>query len=177
MFATAAFGVAQAQSVSGVDALSARLSVSAQDLQRFKKSGSLDDLRTTIYAMQAALNTDSLTPQNFVASRRLLVQGWANTLAAVEKSYDPTFNPSLTLACPIPPGGGLPPCADPSTIANAAKRAEYTSELTKFHSYLDQNARYQKLVLLDELAMTSLKMSLDLLRQVSLRKPWLLRLR
>lgn len=163
--------VSKTATVNATNRTQSRVAVAVQGLQRYRSSHSLSDLKSTLYSLQAAIDVSSLTPDNFIESRRSLVNGWAQLLRAIETSYDSTFDPTQHFSCPEPdrqPDGTQPmPCADPSVIQNPQERSAYAARLKEFHLKLNQAAHYQEVHNLDEGAMVTLSMGLDLLRKIA----------
>jgi hypothetical protein len=148
----------------------ARISAAQEALVRYKATHSLEDLRSVVSTMGGTVNIRELTPENLILERRNLVRAWAQILKAIEQSYDPTFDPNERLACPEPPaaqGIQLPPCVSPAAVNNPAARAAYLAELNKYYGYVRRVSYYRQLRNVDDWAMLSLRMSLDLYRQVA----------
>src|SRR5579884_620102 len=142
-------------------------------LRQYNRTRSPSILRSTIYSMQGALDVGELTPSNFVAVRRQLVQSWAQIIAVTEHSYDRSFNPAdpanIPQTCLMPPPDGnrrLPSCADPKDIHDPHARALYETELAKNNEVTLRWNTYQQMSQIDRLAMTSLRMQLDVMRKV-----------
>lgn len=159
------------------DETEARVAVSLQDLQRFNGSRSLDDLNTTITSLLSAVNISQIRPANYVARRRTVVQAWAQVLEAIEKSYDPAFDPKnpndVPAICLIPPreddGRQMPSCADPRDVRDPKARAAYVAAL-KDNALRTRRANYYgRLRLLDEDAMSSLEANLRVFSTVAPR--------
>jgi len=68
------------------------------DLALYKKSHSFQDkilyLKDARSHTQSSWTFRSLTPQNYIATRRLIVRMWARVLRAIEDTYDPTYDPN-----------------------------------------------------------------------------------
>jgi hypothetical protein len=153
-----------------------RVSNAMQLLQQYKPSPSVDDvqslsvLRSAINAMESATDVPSLTPQNFIQQRRLLVEGWAKIIKAIDNSYDPSFNPNnredLPSTCVIPPGG-LQCGADPKEITDPQARAQYISQVQENEEKEKQVLHYKQVHILDMAAMSILRSTLELLRDVA----------
>jgi hypothetical protein len=152
-----------------------RTASALQDLQRFKSSHSLEDLKSAVYTMFGATSLDALTPENFVTQRRSLVQAYADILKTIEQSYDPTFDPAnrndLPQNCIAPPreagGHQLPSCADPNDLKDPVARATYAAALQANDLKNKRAIRYQQLKNIDDVAMSNLSATLDLLRSVA----------
>lgn len=146
-----------------------------QSLQRYGSSHSFEDLRSALYTMESAADIGSLTPSNFIVERRTLVRGWARILKAVEQSYDPTFDPSnandLPNSCVVPPrepsGRQAPACADPSDVKDPQSRAQYIAAIRANDLRRQRTNRYRQLFNIDEAAMSSLEMALQLFNKVA----------
>ncbi len=146
-----------------------------QSLQRYKSSHSFSDLRSAIYTMQTAADIGSLTTSNFITERRTLVRGWALILKAIEQSYDPNFNPDdpndIPDSCVVPPrepnGRQAPACADPQEVQDPQARAQYIADIRANDLKRQRTSRYRQLFNIDEAAMGSLQMALDLFRKVA----------
>jgi hypothetical protein len=146
-----------------------------QALQRYSSSHSFSDLRSAISTMQTAADIGSLTPTNFIAERRTLVHGWALILKAIEQSYDPTFHPNnpsdVPNSCVVPPrepsGRQAPACADPEEVQDPKARADYISAIKANDLKRQRTNRYRQLFNIDEEAMSSLEMTLTLLRKIA----------
>jgi hypothetical protein len=164
-----ALGVASASTQSD-----ARVSAALQALQRYKTSDSLRDLSSAVTMMDGTIDLTALTPQNFTAKRRNLVQAWAKILAAIEQSYDPTFDPAdprnLPSACVVPPkesdGTQLPACADPNELKDPNARESYVAAIQTNNQLIERSNYYQQVLRLDERAMRGLQMSIQLLKSV-----------
>ena len=155
----------------GTNQTQSRVASAMQGLQRYKSLHSFSDLRSTLYKLQSAIDVTTLTPDNFIESRRSLVNGWAQLLREIELAYDPTFDPNQHFSCPEPgrqpDGTEARPCADPSVIQNPQARTAYALRLNAFHLRLKQAAHYQDVHNLDEGAMVTLSTGLDVLRKVA----------
>jgi hypothetical protein len=153
----------------------AQIAVALQALQRYDSSGSLSDLTSAVSTMDGTVNLDALTPQNFVARRRALVQAWAQILKSIEQSYDPTYNPNdpsnIPQPCVTPPpdanGARLPGCSNPNAIQDPSARAKYLAAIEANKQVTQRWNNYWGLVKLDLRAMRVLQMSLQLLQSVA----------
>lgn len=153
----------------------AQIAVALQALQRYDSSGSLSDLTSAVSTMDGTVNLDALTPQNFVARRRALVQAWAQILKSIEQSYDPTYNPNdpsnIPQPCVTPPpdanGARLPGCSNPNVIQDPSARAKYLAAIEANKQVTQRWNNYWGLVKLDLRAMRVLQMSLQLLQSVA----------
>ena len=74
-------------------ATTSRIGVSAAALSRYAQTHALSDLRSAILGLSGTINPYSLTPQNFSATRRSLVQAWAPVIKAIESAYEPGYDP------------------------------------------------------------------------------------
>jgi hypothetical protein len=165
----------RAATTAASNGVGASLSEASQAVQRYRASGSSSDLVAAMVAMESAVNIDALTPQNFVQQRRQLVQGWAQILKAIDQSYDPTFNPSdpknIPFVCVAPPreadGRQLLPCANPNDVQDPAARAQYIAAIRANATVAERWNHYQQIARLDQRAMSTLQMSLQLLRSVA----------
>jgi hypothetical protein len=176
LFAMAAFAAPSFANAAATAAQTdAQIVVALQALQRYDSSGSLSDLASAVSTMDGTVNLDALTPQNFVARRRALVQAWAQILRSIEQSYDPTYNPNdpsnIPQLCVVPPpdtnGNRLPGCADPNKIQDPAVRAKYLAAIEANKQVTVRWNHYWGLVKLDLRAMRALQMSLQLLQLVA----------
>jgi hypothetical protein len=154
---------------------STHVTSSAQALQRYETSHSLDDLETAEDAMDGSVDVQSLTPDNFIATRRAFVQGWANVLALIEKAYEPGYDPldpkNRPQGCIIPPrepdGRSFPPCTDPKEISDTKARAQYVAAIQADKLKTERERRYRDITFLDQRAMASLRVELDVFRDVA----------
>jgi hypothetical protein len=68
------------------------------DLALYKKSRSFRDkilyLKDAVNHTQGSWIFHSLTPENYIPTRRLIVRMWAKVLRAIEDTYDPTYDPN-----------------------------------------------------------------------------------
>jgi hypothetical protein len=124
--------------------------------------------------MDGTIDIDTLTPGNFIATRRTFVRGWAEVLKAIEQSYDPTFDPhnpdDIPVNCVTPPleaSGRQLPCTDPKYIVDPKARAAYVDAIAKNDEKNARAMHYTKVLLLDQQAMSSLSLTLDLLRKIA----------
>lgn len=149
--------------------LEGRINAALGKLAEFRRSGALGDLETAIYAMQSSLDIDLFRFDTFVAQRRTFVNGWAQLLRALESSYDPTFDPKNRLPCPPPPpyNGMLPWNCDPKLAAGPQSPSVRIKEIQDLQRFQARFQRYDSIQRLDAMAMTSLRMSLDLIRKIA----------
>ncbi|HTX59168.1 MAG TPA: hypothetical protein VMH02_05770, partial [Verrucomicrobiae bacterium] len=132
----------------------------------------LDD---TIRTLTSAPDTATIKPKNIVSGRRTIVRAWAQVLRAIERSYDPTFNPNdprnMPEECLIPPrepdGTQEPSCADPNDVRDPKARAAYTEAIRANDLKIERWNNYWSLKDRDDAAMTSLQMQLKLFREES----------
>ena len=66
------------------------------DLALYQKSQSFQDkilyLKDAVNHTRASWSFHSLTPENYIPTRRLMVRMWARVLRAIEETYDPTYD-------------------------------------------------------------------------------------
>lgn len=157
-------------------AVSARITAALNILQRFDASRKPDDvnslstLQSAIDAMESANYLHALTVENFVAQRRLVVEGWARIIKSIERSYDPAFDPNnardVPKTCVIPPDGQT--CgADASSIKDPNARAAYVAELQRNTLNLKRAVYYQRLHAMDMGAMTILQVNLRVFNKIA----------
>ena len=150
-----------------------RIGYAMQGLQRFQTSHSLDDLHDTVSKLISFLDTPDFAPKNYVRRRRELVFAWAQVLHVIEQSYDPTIDlnndADLPDICVIPPrepsGRQAPSCAGPSAVQDPASRAAYEAAIDANNKKIVRVNYQARLRNIDEEAMLSLKMDLELFRQ------------
>jgi hypothetical protein len=122
-----------------------------------------------------AFQVRTFTPRNFVEQRRELVWNWAQILKAIQDSYDPNFNPKdfrdLPAVCVVPPreanGRQLQCGEDPNAIQDPAARAAYIGALRLNDAKNRRVGYWSQLSRLDDEAMGSLEVRLELLREVA----------
>jgi hypothetical protein len=159
-------------------ATAAHVNASSQDLARFRSSHLLNDLRAAVAALDGTVDIHTLTPNNFITTRRTLVQAWTNVLKVIEQAYDPTFNPedpnNVPFLCPpVPPAGGriMPEgtssCMNPNDIKDARIRAAYVAAVKENDAKKSRLSYYLEILREDERAMSSLSATLDLLRKIA----------
>lgn len=156
------------------DQTDARIASALQGLQRFHSSHSLDDLKASVGALTSAVDMPTIKPENYVARRRAVVRAWAQVLGAIERSYDPTFDPNnpnnTPEECLGPPreasGMQLPSCADPNDVQDPVARAAYIAALAANDLKIKRMTFYRNLHNIDDGAMLSLRMNLDSFRRV-----------
>jgi len=152
-----------------------RLNSSSQALNRFQTTHSLNDLQAAVASMDGTIDITQLTPGNFIATRRMLVQGWAQVLKAIEQSYDPTYDPKdrnqQPSDCVVPPvepsGRRAHTCGNPNDVLDPGTRAAYIDAIQQNQEKIRRSSHYITVHLLDERAMTTLSMALDLLRSLA----------
>jgi hypothetical protein len=152
-----------------------RVADALRQLDRFKTSHAFKDLESAILTLQLAFEVRTFTVGNFVAKRRELVSSWAQILKAIQGSYDPKFNPNdprqLPVIClpppPEPNGHQFPSCVDPNEIQDPRTRAAYVAALQLNAAKAKKAAYYSDLSNLDDEAMASLEVRLNLLRKVA----------
>jgi len=121
------------------------------------------------------VDISTLTPDNFTSTRRELVKAWAPVIRAIEQSYDPAFNPqdpkNIQLICvPAPPVGGRTVsegCIDPNNIKDQKARAAFIASIEENKLRTARFRHYWDIRREDDLAMTHLSMTLDLLRKIA----------
>lgn len=59
-----------------------------RELQSFNSTHSLSTLGTAIDTLGRAADLHAIAPEDFVTSRRSLMQAWARILQTIEQSYD-----------------------------------------------------------------------------------------
>jgi hypothetical protein len=101
VFSTA-FAIGLLTATNNVAAIPARTlqyeQLALDDLALYKKSRSVQDkilyLKDAVSHTQSSWTFHSLTPENYIPTRRLIVRMWARVLRAIEDTYDPTFDPN-----------------------------------------------------------------------------------
>jgi len=117
-----------------------RLSSAMTGLDRFRTTGSVDELARTSHDLRSSLNHSdllSLSASDLLMLRRQYVANYAELFNAIEGLEDPAFVESddryRPLLCVMPPrepnGHQAPSCADPSEIADPMTRATYVAAL------------------------------------------------
>ncbi len=137
-------------------------------LEIYRRSRSVGDLQTAIYAMQQSLDVDLFRANAFTLQRRAFVSGWAQVLRSIEDAYDPKFDPNKRLPCPLPRLGGslgsiLPGVCDPKLIREPENDSVRNKELQDLERYQVSYNHYREVRRLDDESMTVLEMSLDVL--------------
>ncbi len=125
--------------------------------------------------MDGSVDVQLLTPNNFIATRRSFVQGWANVLAVIEKAYEPGYDPldpkNRPQGCIIPPrepdGRSLPPCTDPKNIQDTKAREQYVAAIQADKLKTKREYRYNRITRLDERAMSMLRLELGVFRDIA----------
>jgi len=150
-----------AAAVPATDELTAHVDASVQRVQAYTFSRSFADLRSAIDEMERAANLSGLRPETWVVQRRTFVRGWAQLLAAIEQSHDPTYDPNDPKDRPImnlPEPQSFPD--NPKTQAWAAVAiAANPKKLARAYYYHD-------LQIIDMRAQATMKAALDLWRRV-----------
>jgi hypothetical protein len=158
------FSVA-AQAARPPDRTDSRVAAALLLLRDFKQFHSLDDLHAAAVALTSAYNIGAITPATFIARRRTLAGAWAQIIKSIDDSYDPSFDPSEQLFCPMPPleasGRQLPPCVTPDSVKDPAARTEYVARLSQFKLRIQRHNYYRQLRNIDELATLSFRMTLS----------------
>jgi hypothetical protein len=137
----------------------------------YRRSRSLEDLQSAMYAMEHSLNVLLFRADAFTLQRRTFVSGWAQVLRAIDDAYDPKFDPDKRLPCPslwpkdraasilIPFYCG--PAPEPQTDSVRNK------ELQDMERYRISYENYRQVKQLDALAMTIFEGSLEILGRVA----------
>jgi hypothetical protein len=157
--------IAAAQTVDRTDA---RTAVAIQSLERYRSTRSLADLGDAIRILTSALDTTYMKSSEYVSERRAIVRAWSMVLVAIERAYDPTFNPedprNIPETCVSPPveadGSVQRPCTDPSAITDPKARAAYIAAIKANDLKIQRMRTYRDVHNLDEAAMLSLRMNL-----------------
>ncbi|HTU69112.1 MAG TPA: hypothetical protein VMF11_02235 [Candidatus Baltobacteraceae bacterium] len=148
------------------DQMQQRVAASMQDLQRFRTGHSFSDLQGAITTLFSFGDIKSIAPADYVARRRSLVQAWAQILKVIEESYDPTYDPhdpnDVPFDCLIAPGATSPTCFDYQNIKDPKARADFIAAIKANGAKARKALYYSRLWNLDELAMGSLKMDLQI---------------
>ncbi|HTU69312.1 MAG TPA: hypothetical protein VMF11_03240 [Candidatus Baltobacteraceae bacterium] len=148
------------------DQVQQRVSSSMQDLQRFKAEHSFSDLENAINTLYSFGDIRSIAPANYVARRRSLVEAWAQILKTIEESYDPTYNPhdlnDLYNDCLTAPQATTPTCFDYQDIKDPKARADFITAIKANAVKAQKGLYYTRLRSLDDDAMTSLKVDLQI---------------
>jgi hypothetical protein len=150
-----------------------RIHLSSDALTRYGSSRSLVDLRAAAEALDGTIVPDTLTPDNFIATRRALVQASINVLQAVERSYvNPGFNPSdpknIPFLCVPPPNvRGAYPCMSPSAVEDPTLRAAYVTAISINNEKIKRMADYHKIAHLDDFATATLDATLKFLNSLA----------
>lgn len=149
-----------------------RINLSSHALTRFKSSDSLKDLHSAVEFLDGTIDTTSLTPNNFIATRRALVEAWAAALKPIEESYDPTFDPkdpaNVQYVCVAPPHIiGAEPCMSPDSIKDSKIRAAYIASINENEAKIRRWGHYLDVSQLDAHAMSSLEAALRLLNSIA----------
>ncbi|MGA7747667.1 MAG: hypothetical protein WCA52_11740, partial [Candidatus Aquilonibacter sp.] len=71
-----------------------QVTTAMRELQSFNSTHSLSTLGTAIDTLGRAADLHAIAPEDFVTSRRSLMQAWARILQTIEQSYDPTYDPN-----------------------------------------------------------------------------------
>jgi hypothetical protein len=113
----------------------ARIAIAMQGSQRFASSRSLDDLKSSIDSLAAAVEISPSATDN-ISARREIVRAYAAIFKQIDVSVDPAHNPSdfsdAPTVCVVPPPEGsvqLPPCADPADIKDPKLRSTYLAAI------------------------------------------------
>ena len=145
---------------------------SSDALTRYGASHSINDLTAAIKALDGSIDPDTLTPGNFVATRRALVRADVNVLRVVDQSYDPTFNPldpqNIQFLCvPPPPVVGAHRCMNPDEIKDLAIRATYAASVNLNSEKVKRNIAFRQIAHLDDYATTMLDIILKFLNSIA----------
>lgn len=135
----------------------ARIGVSTSALGRYASTHALSDLQSAILGLSGTIDPYSLTPQNFNATRRTLVQSWAPVIKAVESAYEPGYDPNdpknVPSFCAPPPVPDQTVCTRAMVEQNSAKRLRANHYATVSH--------------LDDLAMGLFEVSVRTLNEIA----------
>ncbi|MBV8723715.1 MAG: hypothetical protein JO078_11570 [Candidatus Eremiobacteraeota bacterium] len=152
----------------------AKVSSALQILQRFNSSHSLKDAEEAIRTMQSAYQGYTFTPENLIARRRTLVWAWAQIIFAVQRSYDPNWNPmdpaNLPERCLYPPpeaAGQMPTCDDPDAVKDPKLRAQYIRDIQANELKKTKAEEWQRHQIVDEEAMAVFEGRIDFLHEMS----------
>lgn len=167
--------LADTRAVAAEAITSSHVTSSAQALQRYKTSHSLVDLEAATVAMEGSVDVELLTPENFIATRRNFVEGYATLLAAIERAYEPNYNPydpkNMPDVCVQPPrepdGRMQPPCSDPNEVRDIRTREQYIAAIKANEIRREQARRYISILHLDERAMGILRLELGVFRDIA----------
>lgn len=134
-----------------------RITVSSGALSRYASTHALSDLQSAILGLSGTIDPYSLTPQNFNATRRTLVQSWAPVIKAVEDAYEPGYDPNdpknVPSFCAPPPVPDQTVCTQAMVEQNNAKRLRANHYAAVNH--------------LDELAMGLFEVSVRTLNEIA----------
>ena len=148
------------------DKNSSILAASMRALERYRSTGSLSDLQSSVNSLGVDMSV--IKSNEYVARRRALIGAWARIIRTIDTSYDPKYNPSDAnergSMCLVPPreasGVQRPSCADPNAIQDPEAREKYIAELRANASKIKQTNFYYQLKNIDSAAMLSLQMQL-----------------
>lgn len=143
-----------------------RVAQSHDDLARYAKSHDLHDLEAAVSDLDGTIDLDSMSAENFTATRRVLVTAWVTAIKVVEGAYDPTFDPKdpknrfpgcMPPPTPVPSGAPLVPQGIDTVVISCPNQAE----INRRSSY------YFRVSRADRLAITGLEASLKMLNGVA----------
>jgi len=153
-----------------------RINLSSMAMARYASSHSLRDLQAAVDALSGTFVFSDLTPNNFIPTRRAIVQAFGPVLKAIEQSYEPNYNPNdrsnTPFFCPPPPAGLVPSgvsdgCIDPNTIRDPNVRAQYVAAMHTNNLKKQRAGHYADVSNIDAQAMATLSASLELLNSVA----------
>lgn len=142
------------------------------DVERFSTSHSIADLRAAVRALDGTIRPKTLTPANFIQTRRLLAESYALILKQIDGLYDPSYNPhdphNVPFLCAPPPRmRGATPCISPDKISDAALRAQYQRDIDANELRKQRWSHYIQVKLLDDDAMSGLEVSLRFFNEIA----------
>lgn len=155
------------------DKVAARVQAALQQLQRYRTSRSLADLRTTVDMMGGAADIDSFSFQNHVAQRRTFVSGFVGVLKAIEQAYDPTYDPHNAanipeIGClPVQTTSGLRHVCNPADIKDAGLKAAYATAERANQEKIRRANYYREVAYTDSLAMAVFEVHLRQIQRLA----------
>ena len=135
-----------------------QVTTAMRELQSFNSTHSLSTLGTAIDTLGRAADLHAIAPEDFVTSRRSLMQAWARILQTIEQSYDPTYDPND----PRQRAVDCVPCTFPQGSPTADEQPAYQAAVQANNVKIARSQHYLQVHQLDELAMANVRIDLRL---------------
>lgn len=144
----------------------ARVTNAMQELRTYNSTHSFPALKSAIETLANAVEPRLVSPDDYITFRRTIVEDWASILETIERSYDPTYNPTnpndLPNDCVLPDNRSVTCNVSPDQVQDPKERADYEARLEANAAKARRALQWHNVLVLDTEAMASMQADLQL---------------